>query len=228
MRGVFVTGTGTEIGKTVVSRALTLAARRRGLHVAALKPIETGVDPLPLDAIALAKASGDPALADAPGLYRARQPLAPYSATLSGEAPPPSAPDLARATRDAAAGADLLLVEGAGGLLVPLAATTTVATLAQHLHLPLLLVATDTLGVLSHTLTAFEAAQARGLTVAAICLVQRAPEPLSRATNRQVLLDHLPDGVPVLTFPEVPPAVDGRLAEAAERSGLLDALLACP
>src|SRR5699024_3213720 len=97
----FVTGTGTEVGKTVVTRALTLALTRRGESIAALKPIEPDCNPTPVDAAALAQASGEPQLASAAGFYRAKRPVAPYTATLAGEESPPSVEALAESIRKA-------------------------------------------------------------------------------------------------------------------------------
>jgi len=83
--GLFVGGTGTGVGKTYVARALARAlSREAGRAVAALKPLETGCDPDPLDALALAGACGRPELAHHRGLYRVPPPLAPYAATLGG------------------------------------------------------------------------------------------------------------------------------------------------
>jgi dethiobiotin synthetase len=216
--GLFVTATGTGVGKTFVSRALTAALHAEGRVVAALKPIETGFsDPSASDAQALARACARPELASAHLFYRARPPLAPWAATLSGAPPPPPLPDLVRAIEAAGEGADFCLIEGAGGLLVPYDAEHTLADLALALSLPLLLVACDQLGVLSHVLTAHESAARRGLRVAAIVLVATdRPDP-SSATNARILEQRT--GTPVLRFPRV--ADDDRaLARAAESSGL--------
>ncbi|MDD9934512.1 MAG: dethiobiotin synthase, partial [Myxococcales bacterium] len=78
--GWFVTGVGTGVGKTYISRGLTRALADSGRSVAAIKPLETGVAPDPLDARALARACGRPELATAPGLYRVAPPLAPHAA----------------------------------------------------------------------------------------------------------------------------------------------------
>lgn len=201
MRGLFVTGTGTHVGKTVLTAALARALRPR--DVVALKPIETGCFPDgPADARALAEACDRPALADLDGLYRAGPPLAPYAATLGG-AP---AIDLARVlatTRAAIADADVALVEGAGGLLVPLDREHSIADLAAALALPLLIVARDGLGVLSDVLAVVEAADRRALPIAAVILARHGAGDPSRATNHAVLAERLP--YPVRTF-EADPA----------------------
>lgn len=211
----FVTGTGTGVGKTWVTRGLTCAYRRAGRRVAALKPYETGCEPRALDAEALAAACGRPELATAPGLYRAAPPLAPYAATLAGESPPPPIEAMAETLEGLAADADVLLVEGAGGLLVPLDPQHTIAELAQRLAAPLLVVARDGLGVLSHTLALVEAARARHLTIAAVVLVatesSTSADP-SPASNGAILEERL--AVPVVPF-AVCEDDDERLADAA-------------
>ena len=206
MRTLFVTGTGTGVGKTVLSAALAELWRAEGRKVAAVKPVETGCAPEPADAMALARACGRPKLATAPGLYRARQPLAPWAATLAGEPAPPSVERLAAACRAAAADAELLLVEGAGGVLVPLDARHDIVELAAALRAPALLVARDGLGVLSHTLTAVEALQRREVPLLAVGLVRHgSPEERddpSLRSNAAILGDRLAP-VPVLTVPSL-------------------------
>jgi dethiobiotin synthetase len=216
---VFVTGTGTEIGKTWVSRGIAAAARKRGLRVVALKPYETGCQPEARDAIALARAAGDESLADPDGLYRASPALAPWAATLAGEPPPPGIDALATTLRARSRDADLVLVEGAGGLLVPVDEEHDVADLAKALSMPILLVARNGLGVLSHTLTAFEAARSRDLDVVAIVLTPSGAPDVSTHHNRRILDVRLPSPVLEITRCEDD---DATLAAAAEASNLLD------
>lgn len=220
-RGLFVTATGTGVGKTFVTRGIARALRLHGVSVAAIKPLETDCHPRPLDAHALARACDRPELAEAPGLYRVPPPLAPYAATLAGQPPPPDPSDLASIVQRLARDAEVVLVEGAGGLLVPLDPARTMADLGRALGLPLLFVTRDGLGVLSHTLTAVEAAQARALPIAAVLLTRHdasADDP-SLETNARILREQLAP-VPVLSFP---PARDDdhALAHAAEAAGLL-------
>lgn len=217
MRGVFVTATGTGVGKTFLSRGLARAWTRRGLPTAALKPVETGVEALPHDAVALARACAAPALANADGFVRLRAPLAPWSASLEGE-PPLELDRLAHAVRDAARGHARVLVEGAGGLLVPLTERADVADLAQALGLPLVVVASDALGTLSHTRTALESAARRDLPVAAVVLVSAARPDLSARTNARVLCELVSS--PVHTLAHAPDD-DDALADAVEASGLV-------
>lgn len=191
---LFVTGTGTGVGKTYASGALLREWTRQGLRPAGIKPLETGCAPAPLDAEALADACGRPDLATLPGLYRARLPAAPFAATLEGEPPPAWAAivETLRAVPDRP-----LLIEGAGGPLVPVDETHVVVDLARELDAEVLLVAADRLGVLSHALTAAEAIAARGLRLSAVLLTHPTlEEDPAVATNARILRRWL-GGTPV-------------------------------
>jgi len=129
--------------------------------------------------------------------------------------PPFDLAAVADATRTLMLPRGAALVEGAGGLLVPLDPEHTIADLARELGLPVLLVAMDGLGVLSHTLTAAVAAQARGVALDAVVLVAPPPDQTdaSVATNLQVLRAHL--DVPVHPFPRA--ETDAELTRAGAR-----------
>lgn len=229
--GLFITATGTGSGKTFVARGLAAALTARGEKVAAIKPIETGFpDGISItdatDARDLARACSQPQLADAPGLYRAAVPAAPYAVSLATGAATPSLAQLAAAIATAALGSSLVLVEGAGGLLVPLDRERTIADLIAALALPLLLVAPNALGVLSHALTAAESAERRKLPVAALILNDLSPstdlsDP-SRPQNAAILRERLP--FPVLAFPYCADTSDTSLARAAISANLLSLL----
>ena len=225
MRGIFVSGTGTGVGKTFVTRAIAAALRANGRRVAALKPIESGIVPGgPRDAEALAQASGRPELADVRGFYRTELPLAPYAAALETNTKPPLVRELVDAVHLAARGAELALVEGAGGLFVPIDARDTMAELVAALGLPLLLVAPNSLGALSAALSTAECARARGIELRGVVLVDPPPgrEDLSVHTNARSLDERL--GAPVFEFPHTEDR-DDSLALAASGSGLLAAVL---
>jgi dethiobiotin synthase len=216
--GVFVTATGTNAGKTFVARGLARVLVRGGARVAALKPIETGcVHGVAVDALALARAARWPELASAPGLYRGRLAAAPYAATLAGESPVPSTRALVRAIADACAGATHAILEGAGGLLVPLDHSRTLADLIRALRLPALVVAPDALGVLSHVLALEQAARALDVPVAAVILSRHGDSDVSRNSNAQILRERL--DVPVLTLGPCADD-DDALAEAVLRAGI--------
>ncbi|MET0343674.1 MAG: dethiobiotin synthase [Polyangiales bacterium] len=225
MRGIFVSGTGTGVGKTFVTRAIASGLRAAGKRVAAIKPVETGVDASkPGDAHALALAAGRPELANFNGFYRSPLPLAPYAASLESGQPVPSVRAMVDAIHHAARGTELVLVEGAGGLFVPLDARETMAELTAALGLPLLLVAPNALGVLSSTLTVAECARARGIELRAVVLVDPDPEheDPSVRTNARILDERL--GAPVFEFPRTADD-DEALAVAAASSGLLATVL---
>jgi dethiobiotin synthetase len=205
MKGAFITATGTGVGKTWLATALTAACVQRGKRVAAIKPIETGVDPDPVDAFALARACGNESLASAPGLYRAREPLAPYAIEKRGGPSVGSLRALAKRVRELAHDADYTIVEGVGGVLVPLDREHTIADLAALLDLQTVVVARNALGVLSYTLTAVEALRKRKISVRAIVLnhVERNhKDDPSRTSNADVLADYFPR-IPIVRVPRV-------------------------
>lgn len=168
MQGFFVTGTDTDVGKTVVSAWLLT-------HLDALywKPVQAGAEP-ETDAVTvrrLAEISEDRILPEA---YVLPEAIAPHEAARRAGV----AIDMAKL--EAPATDRLLVVEGAGGLLVPLTGTDYVIDLAAQLHLPVILVARSTLGTINHTLLSIEALRRRGLPLAGV--VVNGPEtPHNRA-----------------------------------------------
>jgi dethiobiotin synthetase len=225
VRGIFISGVGTGVGKTFVTRAIAAALRATGKRVVALKPVETGrVAGTLSDSEALGRSSQRPELADFAGFYRSPLPLAPYAAALETNSPPPTVRQLVDALHQAARGSELVLVEGAGGLFVPLDRRETMAELVAAVGLPLLLVAPNSLGVLSGALSAAGCARARGIELRAVVLVDPPPdqEDISTRTNARILDERL--GAPVFEFPQTEDD-DDALARAASASGLLAAVL---
>lgn len=225
MKGLFISGASTGVGKTFVTRSLAAALTSQGRRVAAIKPVETGIrDPDTSDAAALARACGRPEVAQDPGFYRGRLAVSPYAATLEGEPAPAPVRTLVDAVHRAARGAELTLIEGAGGLLVPLDRHVTMAELAAALGLPVLLVAPNGLGTLSSVLCAAESARERSLEIRAVVLVdpEGPGDDPSVRTNARILDERL--GTPVFEFPRTQNS-DEALANAAITSGLLAALL---
>ena len=173
-----VLATGTEIGKTYVASALLRAARQQGLTVTAAKPAMSGFSHNDLgacDAGQLAAACGDELTAENFSTYcfaAFEEPLAPnVTARQAGEALDYA--KLLAFSRAAVEGdAAFSLVEGAGGVLSPLTDTHTNADLAADLGIPAILVSANYLGSVSHTLTALEACEKRGIHVAAIAFSQ--------------------------------------------------------
>ena len=180
------------------------ACVERRQKVAAIKPVETGCNPDPTDAMALADACGQPELASAPGLYRARETLAPYAIKKQGGPEILPFRRLVSRIRELAEGSDYTIIEGLGGVLTPLDDKHTVADLASSLQLPTIVVARDTLGVLTYSLTAVEALQRRKVLVRAVLLnpVKRHERDMSNRTNRAVLEDYCPR-VPIVQVPWV-------------------------
>ena len=170
MNAFFVTGTDTGVGKTLVSCALLHALARRHPRVVGMKPVAAGLVPTPdgwdsEDAIALRSASTvrvPPAL-DNP--VRLPDPLSPHLAAKRAGTRI-DIHHLVACQRELAKRADAMVVEGAGGFLVPLTPEHTGADLAQALGLPVLLVVGLRLGCLNHALLSAEAIRARGLTLA--------------------------------------------------------------
>lgn len=165
-RGIFVSGTDTGIGKTWVSCRLAEAWTAQGMRVGVFKPAESGDGG---DAKALIKAARSSLPLDLVRPYAFRQPLAPaMAAELEGKRV--RLAGLKRCYQQIEADSDRVLVEGAGGLLVPYAPGLDGAGIALRLKLPVLLVARAQLGTINHSLLSLEAARRRGLKVLAVIL----------------------------------------------------------
>lgn len=192
MRGVFVTGTGTEVGKTVVAAAIAHALRAEGRSVGVFKPAVTGLDEGGEPDHALLRRAAGSTQADAEiAPYRYGPPASPHlAAALAGEEIDPAQ---LRDAAHAAADADILVCEGVGGLLVPLAGTYLVRDLAADLGLPLVVAASPGLGTINHTLLTVEAARAAGLTVAAVVLTPWPDEPSAIEQSNRETIEALAD-----------------------------------
>lgn len=195
VRGVFVAGTDTGVGKTAVACALAAWCRREGIDVGVMKPVATGgrwwsrdgvrrwVSD---DAIRLARAAEvvDPWSLVNPVCFE--EPLAPWTAALRRRRP--VRPDVVvNAFRTLSARHEYLIVEGVGGLLVPLTARTTVADLAGQVGLPLVLIARPGLGTLNHTRLSLEYLRRAGLSCHGVVInhTHRAPQhPMDRLAER--------------------------------------------
>ena len=190
MAGVFITGTDTGVGKTFVARGIAAALRARGRRVGVMKPVETGcgggLARRPADALALRAAAGSTASLDGICPYQLDAPLAPDVAARREKVRIDPAVIVAgfRAIETAH---DFTLVEGAGGLLVPILERYTMADLARDLALPLLVVVHSKLGAINHTLLTIETAVARGLTVRGYVLNHVSAPDEAAATNASVL-----------------------------------------
>lgn len=202
MRGLFITGTDTGVGKTYVACSILRELRQAGVRAGAYKPACSGAEVLPdgrrawadVDALAAACDEQFPRERICPQCLTA--PLAPpAAAALEGRRV--DEPLLAEGRDWWIGQVDFLLVEGAGGLLSPLGDDVLNADLAASLGYPVLVVAADRLGTINHTLLTVEAALARKLQVAGIVLNRLTADPdLSAESNYGQLQQHCP--VPVL------------------------------
>jgi dethiobiotin synthetase len=188
MRGLFVTGTGTGVGKTVVAAAIARTARAAGDRVAVFKPAVSGLDDNPLtpevwesapelpDHALLRLAAGSSQGDEEVAPYRYGPPVSPHlAAELAGE---PIDPDRLRGAALAATeDTDLLVCEGVGGFLVPLTSQYLVRDLARDLALPVAVVASPRLGTINHTLLTIQAVRETGLEVTAVVLTPWPAEP---------------------------------------------------
>jgi len=230
--GVFVTGTGTEIGKTVVAAVLARTLANDGHSVAVFKPALTGMDEFPEynEATAIATA-GDPegAIENLPdhailraaarssqtddeiAPYRFDPPMSPHlAAGLAGVEIDPD--KVMAAARAAADGVDAIVCEGAGGLLVPLSPSWSMRSCAVELGYPLVVVSPPGLGSINHTLLTVESARSVGLKVAAIALNPWPEDPTPiESDNRETIAAM--SGVEVLTLPKLDLADPGSWPE---------------
>ncbi len=192
MRGLFITGTDTGVGKTFVACALARGLRAAGIDVGVMKPIETGVTPTgPEDARALQNAAGveDPLELLCP--VRFALPASPEAAARA-EGRSVSRADLRKAFEFLAHRHEFMLVEGAGGLLVPIGPQHDMVDLARELDLPLLVVARAQLGTVNHTRLTLEVAEARGLDVFGVVISHTtAEEPEGDRRNLDGLRERL-------------------------------------
>jgi dethiobiotin synthetase len=167
-RGIFITGTDTGVGKTVVAVALLEMLAASGRRVVGMKPVAAGIEPGQAenaDVIALQCAGTVEAPLDERNPYAFRPPIAPHLAAR--EAGVTIDLDvIARAYEQLALRADAVVVEGAGGVRVPLSASHDMLDIAQCLTLPVLLVVGIRLGCLNHALLSADAIGARGLRLA--------------------------------------------------------------
>jgi dethiobiotin synthetase len=212
--GFFVTGTGTEVGKTVVAAVLARSLRRQGSTVAVFKPAVTGLDdPGETDHALLRRAAESGQSDDEISPYRYGPPASPHlAAAEAGEEIDPE--HLRVAARTVAASADRLVCEGVGGLLVPLVSRVSpamrqeldspylVRDLAVDLALPLLIAASPGLGTINHTLLTLEVARAAGLEVCAVVLTPWPAQPGAIERSNRETIESLGE-VTVKTLPQL-------------------------
>jgi dethiobiotin synthetase len=198
MKGLFVTGTDTGVGKTIVSGALLAAMTAAGEPVYAYKPVVTGLDELPQNGAAPLWPPDHELLASVTGMtpesvtpLRYGPAVSPHlAAELAGEQLDPErmVADAALAATNGGGAARTVIVEGVGGLLSPLAADFTVCDFAVALRLPVLIAARPGLGTINHTLLTLQAARAAGLSVRAVVLTPwpEQPSELESSNRREI------------------------------------------
>lgn len=205
-KGIFITGTDTGIGKTVVAAGLAMALKQRGVRVGVMKPIATGcigdgrlISP---DAVYLFEAAQNE-YAPLTSPVRFRNPVAPSIASIY-EQKEVDLNLIRRAYRQLQKHYDYLIVEGIGGMLVPIKNNYLVANLIREMDLPILIVSHVSLGAINHTLLTVDSALIRGFFIKGI-IFNRAPlinYSLAELTNPRVI--HELTGLPVLgTLPDI-------------------------
>jgi len=200
-KGIFITGTDTGVGKTFVAATLAAYLRDAGYRVGVMKPAETGCEErdgklIPADAMRLKDASGCAEPIERICPYRLAEPLAPSIAAARAGVKI-DVDHMLAVYAEISATHDVTLVEGAGGLMVPLLPSYTYADFARVFKLPLLVVAANRLGVINHLLLTLEHASCQGLSVLGYVLNRNSNETsLAADTNREVLSNL--SGVPCL------------------------------
>jgi len=214
--GIFITGTDTGVGKTFFACGLAALLKEFGYEVGVMKPAETGCSQddgklVPQDALALKEASGSAVPLERICPYQLREPLAP-SVAAEREGIKIDINRLMSVYNEISSSHDITIVEGAGGLLVPLLPSYTYADLAKVLKLPLIVIAANKLGMINHLLLTLEHASCKGLSVLGYVLNHIESQPsLAAETNREILVSLT--GVPCLG--ELPHIKDLQGNEAA-------------
>ncbi|MDD3295201.1 MAG: dethiobiotin synthase [Geobacteraceae bacterium] len=230
--GVFVTGTDTGVGKTIVSAAIARHLHNKGLRVGVMKPVTsgstvTGGAPVSEDAQLLRWAACSDAPAGDTSPYVLREPIAPSEAARL-EGVTINRWRIRDSFERLAGMHDFMVVEGAGGLLVPLADDLMVADLAKDLGLPLIIVARPGLGTINHTLMTCECAISRGISILGFILNGQEENPGQAEAYASRLIARL-SGLPLLGVLGRYGGLDEkeivtRIADALDREPLADAL----
>ncbi|RMD54769.1 MAG: dethiobiotin synthase, partial [Nitrospirae bacterium] len=190
--GIFITGTDTGVGKTFVSRGIIKSLKRRGVSVGAMKPVETGCikrngELIPADAIELKRASNMKEPIEIINPFSYEMPLSPYAASMYEEI---------KIKKDKILDVfhmlkkryDFVIVEGAGGLMVPLSRDYMIADLIIHMELPIIIVAKAGLGTLNHTILTIKVAKLYGIEVKGVVLNHTSSHSdISEETNPMII-----------------------------------------
>lgn len=188
---ILITGTDTGVGKTTVGCALAFALKARGLRVGVMKPVETGVEQTPMDAVALKAAAGSQHPLELICPFRYRLPLAPAAAAQAEEKPLPDLERIKISFSEIAAVSDIVLVEGAGGLAVPITWEMNYADLARELDLEIVVVVANRLGCLNSTVLTLDYAARRGLRIKGFILNQAQRDDSAAVATNAATLDRM-------------------------------------
>ncbi len=200
-KGIFITGTDTGVGKTYIATGIASGLRRSGVDVGVMKPAETGCcsrdgQLVPRDAYKLIRAADTRDSLDLVNPYRFKKPLAPsLAAELEGEKIDPM--KIISAYKKLSLRHDYMIVEGAGGIMVPLWQNYTYLELARTFALPVVIVVKPGLGTINHTLLTISALQHSGSTVLGVVVnfAQNTRVGLAEKTNPFVI--EKSSGIPV-------------------------------
>ena len=225
-RGLFVTGTDTEVGKTVIAGGIARILKEQGQRVGVFKPIASGcrIDRQGLvsqDAEFLAHCADSQEPLEQICPVRYREPLAPEVAVQRG-ARPIDLKSVQTYYNRLVADKDVVIVEGIGGLLVPLAKGFSVADLAAQMGLPLLIVAKPGLGTINHTLLTVEVARSRGLRLAGVVINSYVADTASLAEETNPAAIERASGLKVLAI--VPRDLQTNVHKGVVGEGVLFAL----
>jgi dethiobiotin synthetase len=173
-KGIFITGTDTGVGKTYIAERLTSGLRDIGINVGVMKPAETGCRNragrlIPSDALRLMKAAGSNDSLALINPYRFKEPLAPFvAAQRAGKRIDPRI--ITRSLKTLCSKHEFMVVEGAGGIMVPLTLSYNYCDLAYTMALPVVIVARPGLGTINHTLLTVSALRLKDISIAGIII----------------------------------------------------------
>lgn len=208
MPSVFITSTGTGIGKTLVTGLLVRQMRAKGVQARAIKPVVSGFDTARLhdsDTGKLLASMGEqPTIANVDSIspWRLSEALSPYHAAVH-EGKKITISELSDYCRCEAQKTPMLFIEGVGGLMVPLSGNATVLDLIQELDIPIILVSGGYLGSISHTLTALEVVRSRALRCLSVVISESEEAALSLSEQKQTLQQFAPSPPPIMVLPRL-------------------------
>ncbi len=221
-KGFFVTGTDTGVGKTVIAAAIIKVIRALGMSVCGMKPVETGCTRIgntlyPSDGMFLKKAAAMEETINHITPYCFETPVAPSLASEI-EGNPVNVDSIVEEFQSLQERHDVVVVEGVGGILVPIKRDYFVLDLIRDLKLPLIIVSRPFLGTLNHTLLTVNYALKEGIKVSGIVINFTRPPDVTVAENTNPMMLQQLSQVPVMgTFPHLENLEDGTIEKAALR-----------